>query len=544
MPLKKWIASPASAPNFDYAALFAFVFAVNLPFLGKAYTMDEPVFLAVARQIAAHPLHPLAFGFNWYGELLPAAQLFMHSVLVSYLMAPLFYLTRGSEALMRLALLPVDLASAGALYWLASRFLKKPLLPTLVILATPSFFINMPLLMAEKWIVCLTFLSLCAMLRAEEQDEVRWELASAGFAALAIMIKHTAVFLPLILLFQLRRRRVPFRRIAACMALVAVPVLIDDFLLEPWRFSANMQLITTSDTLHHLRSFLSFIGGCGVVTLFWPYARAGSPPWRYLIMLAACLAAALLLFSPFSFPADQRIRVVDRAMGIFLSCSALMTLARLFEPESRKLPGWSIWMVWILADAGMLLAARYYISARSMMFLLPPLILALAARLEAYWDPALLRRVLLSSLAGTLALTAGLAYIDARYAGAQRDLARQIKSSFLDQGRTVWILGHWGFQYYLEGVGARSMDAALGGWGAVKPGDIVVAPRVNTVVIPHSSPVLALHPNVTVESAVPLRLMNYDRGQAGFYSDMFGFLPYSISREPIDEFRFGVQGGR
>ncbi|MDE2313512.1 MAG: hypothetical protein KGL04_04980, partial [Elusimicrobia bacterium] len=37
---------------------------------------------------------------------------------------------------------------------------------------------------------------------------------------------------------------------------------------------------------------------------------------------------------------------------------------------------------------------------------------------------------------------------------------------------------------------------------------------------------------------LPLRLMSARGGEAGFYSSVFGFLPYALSRAPLDEFFF------
>ena len=45
----------------------AFVLAavVLLPFLGKAYTIDDPIYLREAQHLLTDPLHPMAFEMVW-----------------------------------------------------------------------------------------------------------------------------------------------------------------------------------------------------------------------------------------------------------------------------------------------------------------------------------------------------------------------------------------------------------------------------------------------------------------------------------------------
>jgi hypothetical protein len=38
-----------------------------------------------------------------------------------------------------------------------------------------------------------------------------------------------------------------------------------------------------------------------------------------------------------------------------------------------------------------------------------------------------------------------------------------------------------------------------------------------------------------VDHPVPLRLLSRQGGQAGFYTSVSGFLPFALSREPVEE---------
>ena len=44
-----------------------------LPFSGKAFNVDDPLFVYVARQITHHPLDPYGFKVNWFLDAVPMA---------------------------------------------------------------------------------------------------------------------------------------------------------------------------------------------------------------------------------------------------------------------------------------------------------------------------------------------------------------------------------------------------------------------------------------------------------------------------------------
>ena len=57
-----------------YILLAAAVFACLLPFSGKAFNVDDTLFIYVARQITQHPLDPFGFKVNWFLDAVPMAR--------------------------------------------------------------------------------------------------------------------------------------------------------------------------------------------------------------------------------------------------------------------------------------------------------------------------------------------------------------------------------------------------------------------------------------------------------------------------------------
>jgi hypothetical protein len=98
-------------------------------------------------------------------------------------MAPGAALAGTRDWLMRLLYLPVELAAAGFLYAFAARFLKKPLVPVLLVLAAPMYWLNVHLLTAERWVAAFGFAGLYAAARAAGGGRGWLAASAAAFAA-------------------------------------------------------------------------------------------------------------------------------------------------------------------------------------------------------------------------------------------------------------------------------------------------------------------------------------------------------------------------
>jgi hypothetical protein len=524
-----------------YAAVAAFALLSELPFLGKPFTIDEPFFLAPVAQILKDPLHPMSFTLNWLGRTQSGPEIFNHSILTSYFLAGISVLTRGSEFGMRLACLPVDLAAACALYWLAARFLKRPLWPVLLVLAGPAWFLGMPLLMAEKWMMCSVLLAAVALIRGLDDDPISYWL-SAVLISVAITLKSTAA----VMLLPAAAMQWPLRKsrgrlalyLLVCLALPAV----DALWLEPWRALDTIAMMRNVNRgafaqVHRLRALLAFPAACGLVIAALPFAPSSASPRRRLWTILGSLLAAALVFAPFLDLPGRAVEPLDRLLGVLFAFGTLATLVKLLEPRSRRLPGARLWLPWIFG--GMAISwFNYFISARSILLFLPAVILACAERLQEERERRSLDLFYGSCFAVSLVLSLLLARVDVDYADAQRAVSRMTAAESAAPGRKVWFTGHWGLQYYMERAGASALDAGAGGWSAVRPGDVAVIPLNNTMQLLPPPDLRFKLREIRIGEPIPLRLIDVGRRQAGFYASPFGFLPYAVSLEPLDVFTF------
>src|ERR1700734_94303 len=122
-----------------YLLLAVAVFACLLPFSGKAFNVDDTLFIYVARQITQHPLDPFGFKVNWFLDAVPMAHETKNPPLASYYMAAAASFVGWSERALHLAFLLPALASVLGVYRLAQRFTKSPMLAAIATLLTPVF---------------------------------------------------------------------------------------------------------------------------------------------------------------------------------------------------------------------------------------------------------------------------------------------------------------------------------------------------------------------------------------------------------------------
>lgn len=515
--------------------LIAVVFACALlaPFLGKAYAIDEPWFIYVARQWLAHPDKPFAFAFNYWGTPTDYAKLADHPPLI-YALVALALKAGGGEWGTRLALLPIDAAAAAGLYLLASRFLAFPLLPVLTVLACPGYWLNMGHVMAEKPAVALSFWGLYALVRGVDDEDAGWFWGSSLLLGAAMLFKYNAgIFLVPALAYAARRGRLA--RLAAYAALALCgPVCC--LALSRWngwgQASASLGYLRSayarpwSAWPHKLRSLLAFAGGCGLATAVWPF-WAARPTARQAL---ACAGAAALLFFP-ALDLAPVVRPVDRLTGAVLAFGALWGFYALWRRYPRR-SGFVLWTSWSCAAlAGVW--CYWCVTSRMVLYALPPLILAAAEALETGRPDQTRRRLQLATVGALLAFGLCLELVDERYADAQRDFAARIALEY--PGRRVWCASVGGLKHYLEAGGAITIDKSRGGWAQVRPGDVVVLSKITNALGPDRR-ILANVRAQRVDSAIPLRLLSLWTGEGGFYADVWGFLPFSLSREPLDEF--------
>lgn len=503
--------APVKARERELAVVVAAALAMSLPFLGAAFHVDEPFFLDRAREFLSGAAFVPA---TW-------ADRNNNPPMITWLLAAGTTLFGEREAALRAFLLPLDALAAASLYLLFARFLKKPLAWALVAVLGPAWALNMNRLMSEKPAMAFGLAALCALARAcDESAEKKdaWVYTSGLFMALAVLSKYAAAAMIPAALWYLRARGTRPAEIAWWTALAVLPPALFLASRPELVSGAAATLAGASEgawgaPAHRARSILAFLGGLSVLPLLGRFPRR---------TLGAALACAVLLFGPWLDAAP--VRPLDRALGAWAAAAALAALAT--AAAARRAAGRALWLPW-LAAAAAFAAAYWTVTSRVVLFAVPPLVLALAAASEAEGGA---RPPAPAAAALAAALSLCLGWVDFVYAGAQKDLAAELSAG----GKPVRVAARLGLRHYLLRAGARPIDGEAD-WAALKAGEAAVFARTTTNFRP-AAPRRANARTIRVGSAVPLRLISGFGGEAGFYSNVSGFLPFSVSNEPVEEF--------
>src|SRR5208282_4769279 len=126
-----------------------------LPFSGKAFNIDDPLFLWSAQHIAGHPLDPYGFQVVWYRSLMPMSEVTKNPPLACYYAAAIGAIAGWSERALHLGFLLPTLAMVLGTYRLAQRFTQSPLLAAAATLLTPGVLVSATSVMCDTMMLAL-----------------------------------------------------------------------------------------------------------------------------------------------------------------------------------------------------------------------------------------------------------------------------------------------------------------------------------------------------------------------------------------------------
>ena len=522
-----------------------------IPFAGKAFHIDDPLFLFAAEQIRRHPADFFGFDVNWYGVTMPMSQVTKNPPLASYYIALVPSGDNPREWVLHLAfLLPAALLAAGT-FELARRFCRRPLLAVALVMLCPAVLVSATSIMCDTWMAALWVWAVVAWLRGLDQDRLSWMTAGALLAGLAALTKYFGLCLiPLLAASALARTRRPGRWLGP----LALPVVLlaayqghthalygRGLLFDAAEYATVKGLAARNPGWSGLVG-LGFTGACMAPVLFlapWLWRRRGLAAGA---LLAAMLFILFVLVAPQGTPPSAGTGGAGPVNWRLAAQFALWAAAgtgvwRLAAAESwRHRDADTLLLGLWLAGTGLFAVfVNWTVNARSLLPMAPALAVLAVRRFER--DPAAsgtrLPAGVWAALAGAAALALAVAGADHSLAGSARNAADRLAPRYAAPGHTLWFQGHWGFQYYMQKNGALPLDLDR---PAIQPGDICVIPGNNTNIrFPPAETVevLAREPEPVWRGLSTLSVLP---AGAGFYSDLWGPLPFSFHPVPPPEY--------
>ena len=511
------------------ALLAAATIAVLLPFAGKAFHIDDPLFVWAGRHIAEHPLDPYGFTANWSLADQPFYEITKNPPLAAYYLALAGSLFGWSEIALHLAFLLPAVAVVLGTHTLAGRLTSRPMLAALAVLLSPVFLVSATSVMCDVMMLALWIWAIVFWREGLERRAPLWLAAAGVFAAAAALTKYFgAALVPLMLAYALTRQRSssPRARIAWILAL-SIPVVVL-LAYQGWTLSLYgrgllgdaVQFATGWRERHEVPLLkrgmigLIFTGGCVLPALtFAPL----------LVRWRRARAAVTV-------PAGIQSVLFGLGGAVALSL-AWLDWRRWRNPDSMLL---GVWVAGTFVFASFL---NWTVNGRSILPMVPAVAVLIARRLDDLPPRSARGPWSALALSGLIAVT--VTWGDVRLADAQRTAARLVQQRAGDSGGSIWFQGHWGFQHYMQTIGARPFDARSTGFAK---GDILVLPSNNTRVV-------GLPRGIGVEGGaleVDPRAFSSTMGRvagAGFYSSSFGWLPFVFGRVPPERYRMVEIGG-
>ena len=533
----------------SYVFLTVALFACLLPFSGKAFNIDDTLFVYVARQITQHPLDPFGFKVNWFLDAVPMAYETKNPPFASYYIAAAASFVGWSERALHLAFLLPALAVVWGTYRLAQRFTNSPLLAAAATLLTPAFLVSANSVMCDTMMLAVWLWAIIFWIEGLEPRKPWYLALSVLLITLCALTKYFgAALIVLLAAYSLARQR----RFGSWAWYLLLPILVLTeyqhwtktvyglrMITSAAHFSTGMRQTRQSSILAKALVDLSFVGGCALpaltlAPLLWPRKK----------ILVVCIASAIVGFListgrmflgknlwPFEFYPHWFLVGIQLTLLIAAGFSVMWLAAA--DAWKRRDADSLLLMLWVFGTFIFAGFVNWIINVRSVLPLVPAAGILFARRVDTLRvHPLRWRAVTLAvALAAAGGLSLWLTWADTELANSARTAATVIEQRTRNQPGAVWFTGHWGFQYYMESFGAHAVVVddpphRTGDYLAVAENSRLFEMRPAFVT---ACEVIQIPMNLGITTA------QRELG-AGFYSADWGPLPFAIGPVPPERY--------
>jgi 4-amino-4-deoxy-L-arabinose transferase-like glycosyltransferase len=536
--------------RWQVAATLAAIWLVDTGLnLTKALHVDDTAYLEVARLIRADPWHPMAGTVHWGPTAEPVSAI-NQPHLFFYLLAGVMAAVGEREWAFHALEAAFSLGAIVFFYLLARRWTPAHALYLTALLALGPAFVPSQNVMVDVPILCLWLACFWALLRAfDSARPTRYDATAGVTAGLACLIKYTSlVLLPILTL------AVAFRQRWRLAWVLALPLgALAAWSLFNYLDYGHVHLLTRDQGsrpsgifVTRCLEWLICVGGVTPFSVLYLPLLARHR-WGRLLLLASLVAGGANLLWGLSNHAGEGtlsslLRAAFLTNGLLLFAATVAVVCRGFRDSRRNgdAAGAYAWMLlgaWLLGVSAFIVLLAPFVAVRHALLIVPVFLLVpgreLLRRLSGPW--------LAAAGVATAGLGLALGVSDWVFADVYRQEAGRIMAK-LGPDRTVWFVGHWGWQWYAANAGMKQYDYRF---SRLREGDYVVVP-----LYADQQPLSKLDEKrlrevevVTVPSgqATRVRTQSVHPG-FGFYHNDLVNLPWCVSGGPLEEFRIHVVG--
>jgi len=526
------------------------VLATALPFVHRAYFVDDYYFVTMAKGILQNPWRPYDFKSDDAGIANVAWERghqprMVNPPLFHYGLAGLIAVVGDTPWKLRAASLLFSLGALFSMYFLGKRFVRDPLLPAILMAFCPAYWLTSYSLLIDSALVAFLIVSLLAFFIGHEKRSLGWIFLSGFLMGLTMLVKYFGVIV-VVLAFVWQMLDTKRRAWRLGYAAFAVFLLVQS-LWGAWN-------VVTYGQSHFLAalprgmgspSFVawaqkslvlsSFIGGAVFFVMVSP-AMLWRLSKKWLIGLAGICGFLYLLFSSRAGGFDSLSSLL---LSLFIggTIAFLVVISRVIEP-ARSTNGLFL-TLWVWIGIAELVVVMPWTAGRYLLCILPALCWVFALAIEELKWPKLWN----FTLGMTALMGLSLAHADYVQANTIVSLAERLRGTAGQfQAISPKPEHHW---YYLADTfdGSQPYMVPLG-WENVLPhqklnkGDLFLRAYYRKSSywnvddqLKNYRPVMS----IDIRSRNPLRVMDVP-ASAGFYASCWGALPWTVTNHPLERF--------
>lgn len=529
----------AQSSKLQQTIILLCVVALFVPFVDKAYHIDDPVYIWVARQILRNPLDFFGFSANWYVEIQHGADISVSPPLYSYYLALIGSKFGWTEIPLHVASIVPAIAAALGTYRLAGCLKSNPFIAALTAVCTPVFLLCGSSVMVDMAMTAFYVWAIFFWITGLESDRggmLRMAVAAILVVAAGLTKYFGLTLIPLLAVYPLWRRE-PARR---WLPFLAAPVIVFaayqywtkqlygfGHLTHASEYASSYKEWVHISIVKSLIDGLSFTGGGILMPIaFAPLlmTKRSLIPLSAGILVLALLIKALGMYStPDSWLFFIQL-VAFVTAGMYVLFAAGAGFLRDKDAGSFLLLCWIYGVFVYCALLNPVVAGRYLL----------PLVPAVAIVFGKRFGPngGWKRPAFISGSVFLVVISLLVTSADYRYANAVRSAAGNVLNVWAREGNKLFFQGHWGFQYYLEEGGAIALSHAE---PQARVGDLIASPSFGSNVSELNPAYLAAAGWFSILPVKWFSTFNNGIG-AGFHCSLYGPLPYAFGDVKPDFF--------
>lgn len=526
-----------------------------LPFSSRAFSTDDPLFIWTAQHIVQHPLDPYGFQVNWNKSEAAMSDVTQNPPLASYYMAGVGKFVGWSERALHLAFLFPTITLVLGIYRLAKKFTRSPGLAALATLLMPALLVSACSVMCDLLMLALWIWAAIFWIEGLDSEKpIFFAVAALLMSASALTKYFGAALVPLLFAYTFARRR----RLGSWAWYLLVPVVVligYEFLTEKMyghgllatamHFSQNHRLWTHASKGARTLITLSYMGGSVLpalvlAPLLWSRKQIA------VAMLASGVAAIFVMRglvrlgltagSPQAFAArNEHWAIISIQLTLFIAGGISVLALAISGYRHERNPDSLFLLLWVAGTFWFTAYLNWTVNARSILAMAPAIGILLARRLERLGDnpPRRLKASVAAALAACALASLWLARADTESANAARAAALLVNEKTAGKEH-VWFLGHSGFQYYMQSLGARPYD-----WlhPQTETGDFLAVPYSKVWPEDVTSQFPGTRQNIELPMHSYVTTTSAELG-AGFYHSYWSILPYAFG--PVSGEKYAI----